>query len=188
MIVLSARARARLRRERERLEEEAEETTELNLVPYLDIVTNILMFLLATITSMVALGNINVSVPARAQVAASSGTPEPPKQGLNLTVAISGTGFILAGSGGVMYQNDAQGNPIPGKLPTLPKTAGDKYDLDGLRKLILKIKKAYPEEKQVILSANPDVQYDTVIAVMDVLRQDGSQELFPLVLFSAGVR
>ena len=52
-----------MRKIREHGEEMAEEGGELNLVPYLDIVTNVIMFMLATTTFAAALGDINVSSP-----------------------------------------------------------------------------------------------------------------------------
>lgn len=183
MTQLSSRARAKLRRERERLEEEAEESGEINLVPYLDIVTNILMFLLVTISTMVVVGNIEVATPERRAGQVNPGeTEEPEKAPLNLTVAITGKGFIVAGSGGVLYEND-----IPGRLPTVPKVSNDRYNFEALSKLLVKIKKQFPEEKQAILAANPDIQYEIVIGAMDTLRVGPDDELlFPSVLFSTG--
>ncbi len=55
--------RARMRRMREKFEEAEEETGEINLVPYMDIVTNIIIFLLASVVNQVPLGNVNVSSP-----------------------------------------------------------------------------------------------------------------------------
>jgi biopolymer transport protein ExbD len=179
---LTRRARARLRRERERLESSSEETDEINLVPYLDIVTNILLFLIVTITSMIAVGNIEVNTPERegpSAVAEATPTNQPD---LNLTVAITGTGFTVAGSGGFMYQND-----VPGKLPTVPKLRGGEYDFAALHRLLAKVKKQYPAENRAILAANPEIQYETVIGVMDVLRiGPDNEDLFPVVLFSTG--
>ena len=61
------RLRTKLRKIREHGEEMAEEGGELNLVPYLDIVTNVIMFMLATTTFAAALGDINVSSPTTSQ-------------------------------------------------------------------------------------------------------------------------
>ena len=57
-----SQVRAATRRMRDHVEEIEEEAGELNLVPYMDIVTNIIIFLLASVVNQVALGNINVSV------------------------------------------------------------------------------------------------------------------------------
>ena len=58
-----SQVRAAMRRMRDHVEEIEEEAGELNLVPYMDIVTNIIIFLLASVVNQVALGNINVSSP-----------------------------------------------------------------------------------------------------------------------------
>src|SRR5947207_15665618 len=99
------RLRTKLRKIREHGEEMAEEGGELNLIPYLDIVTNVIMFMLATTTFAAALGNINVSSPTTASQAQLQNTPPPePKNELNLTVSISDKGFTIAASGAVLYQ------------------------------------------------------------------------------------
>ena len=54
-----AKARMAMKRREEEIENEEMEGGELNLVPYLDIVTNVMLFLLATVTSGLLLGNIN---------------------------------------------------------------------------------------------------------------------------------
>ena len=49
-----------------------------------------------------------------------------------------------------------------------------------------KLKNARPDfkdETQVTLTANPGVDYGTVINVMDALRSDGTEDLFPEVHF-----
>lgn len=58
-----AKARMAMKRREEEIEEEEMENGELNLVPYLDIVTNVMLFLLATVTSGLILGNINSALP-----------------------------------------------------------------------------------------------------------------------------
>jgi biopolymer transport protein TolR len=171
------RLRTRLRKIRAQGEEMAEEGGELNLVPYLDIVTNIIMFLLATTTFAAALGDINVSSPTTAPATQlQNPTPPEPKNDLNLTVSISDKGFIIAASGAVLYQGfsfDAAGNlqQVSTTLPTIPKKGND-FDYDLLAKKMEEIKRtptAQPETK-VIVNANPDVVYEVVVAVLDACR------------------
>src|SRR5262249_40525933 len=139
------RLRTKLRKIREHGEEMAEEGGELNLVPYLDIVTNVIMFMLATTTFAAALGDVNVSSPTTgAGVAASADST--PKQELNLTVSISDKGFTIAASGAVLYQGfafDSAGNlvqPAAATLPTIPAKADGKLDFDLLAKKMREIK------------------------------------------------
>src|SRR5262245_22819871 len=109
--------RAAMRRLRAESDEAEEETGEINLVPYMDIVTNIIIFLLAVSVTQVPLGTINASFPTISQGgAASEETPEKPP--LNLTVTVAASGFIIAGSGAV--------------IPPLPKLPNGDYDYNAL--------------------------------------------------------
>lgn len=163
----AGRVRASVRRHIDEAEEEAESGGEINLVPFLDIVTNVIMFLLATISVILPMGNINVGAPRYAAAgAAGSDAPVPSKPPLQLTVTVTGTGFIIAGSGGVLYQNNE-----PGKLPTIPKTQRGEYDYAALVGMVGKLKDSFPDESNVILVANPDIPYEVVVLVMDTLRE-----------------
>ena len=66
-----------------------EHAGELNIVPYLDVVTNLVIFMLLSMTGLIALGVVNVSAPriAGEAPAAQAGDPNAPK--LLLTVAIA---------------------------------------------------------------------------------------------------
>jgi biopolymer transport protein ExbD len=179
----------------------AEEGGELNLVPYLDIVTNVIMFMLATTTFAAALGNINVSSPSTSAAAnvAQAEPDQQPKDELNLTVTVTEKGFTIAASGAVLYQGfsfDANGGlQMPGtELPTIPKKKGgdkgEEYDYELLSKKMSEIKGS-PQaaaESKVIINANPAITYDIVVAVMDACRNgpDG-KILFPDVLLAAGL-
>jgi biopolymer transport protein TolR len=188
MTAMTAQGRKRLRRERERLEAASEEGGgEINLVPYLDIVTNILMFLIVTAQAMLAVANIEVVLPEYSQSSGGEGDKKDEKPPLNLTVTITGKGFTVAGSDGalgVVYQDN-----IPGKLPTIPMAANGRYDFVKLQSLIVKLKLRFAKEESAILSANPDIPYETIIGVMDVLRIGPDKNpLFPKVLFSTGIQ
>jgi len=182
--VTVGRLTAKLRKVREDHEESEVENGELNLVPYLDIVTNVIMFLMMTTTFAAALADINVTAPTTA-AAAGGPSAEQPKQDLNLTVQISEKGFTVGASGGILN------NEKTGTLPTLPKAAKD-YPYPELTALMRKIKEApensAAEETKVIINANPDITYETLVATMDAIRSDGPKVLFPDVLLSAGVQ
>src|SRR5262249_48789246 len=108
----SAQLRNKMRRLREAKEDELEESGELNLVPYLDIVTNIVIFLLASVTTyQLGLSNVNVSSPT---FGVGSGQEGPPP--LNLTITVTQNGFTIAASGAVLPAPDLN-------LPTIRKEA-----------------------------------------------------------------
>jgi biopolymer transport protein TolR len=177
--VTPQRLRTKMRKIREQAEEMAEEGGELNLIPYLDIVTNVIMFMLATTTFAAALGDINVSSPTTASQAQLQNTPPPePKNELNLTVSVSDKGFTIAASGAVLYQGqtiEASGNispaPAGATLPTIPKKGND-FDYEGLTRMMAQIK-ATPtakNETKVIVNANPEIVYDVIVQVLDACR------------------
>ena len=202
------RLRTKLRKIREMGEAASEEGGELNIIPYLDIVVNIIMFMLATTTFAAALGDINSSQPTTSNAVSATPPDETPKNDLNLTLAISDKGFTIAASGAVLYQGfsfDKSGDlQQPGTvLPTIPKKANGEYDYELLAKKMMEIK-ATPtaqNETKLIVNPNADVTYDIVVQALDacrgklVLKPDPSRpgkeietfEGFPDVVFSAGV-
>jgi len=173
------RLRTKLRKIREAGEASAEEGGELNIIPYLDIVVNIIMFMLATTTFAAALADINVSLPTVAGASVPTNEPPPPpKDELNLTVSISEKGYTIAAAGAVLYQGfafDAAGNlqnNASTLLPTIPKKPNGEYDADLLAKKMLEIKKApaAANETKVIINANPQIIYQDVVQALDACR------------------
>jgi biopolymer transport protein ExbD len=171
-----SQVRAATRRMRDHVEELEEESGELNLVPYMDIVTNIIIFLLASVVNQVALGNINVTVPTISQGGGESDNTPPPKPPLNLTVSVGATGFTVAASGGV--------------LPVIPKLPTGQYDYASLTAKLQEIKAApdNAEETKANFNADAAIPYDIVVATLDAMRQNNDGKvLFPDVAFAAGI-
>jgi biopolymer transport protein TolR len=168
--------RAAMRRLKAHHDDLEEETGEINLVPYMDIVTNIIIFLLASVVNQVALGNVNVSVPTLSTAGSAAAEDTPPKPPLNLTVTVGATGFTIAASGGV--------------LPLIPKLGNGQYDYKQLTKKLVEIKSAPDNatETKVNFNADANTSYDIVVATLDAMRQDeNGKALFPDVAFSAGI-
>jgi biopolymer transport protein TolR len=180
---LSASQRAKVRRLSQPKElAPDEEGGELNIVPFLDIVTNVLMFVLATV-SVTFTATID-SYPPRA----GGGARAPTTKTLSLTVIIVNEGFSIKASGG----NVAPGCNDTGPGIAIPKKGND-YDYDSLRACAAKLKASSPDfaaEEQVTVSANPNIPYQTVIGAIDYLREAPNQQdpskptrLFPEVNF-----
>jgi biopolymer transport protein ExbD len=156
---------------REHFDEAQEETVEINLVPYMDIVTNIIIFLLASVVNQVPLGTVNASSPT---FGGAGGGGEEEKPALNLTVTVGSSGFTLAGSGGVMP-------PIP-KLPT-----GD-YDYGALTTKLTEVKNQFKEETKATFNADGGTAYEIVVKTLDAMREDkDGHMLFPDIVFAAGI-
>ena len=167
---------------RRRLREE-EHTGELNVVPYLDVVVNLVMFMLLSMTGLITLGVLNVSAPKIGGDAAAAANAAENQPKLLLTVAIGRQGFYVAGAGGVLGA-DAP-SPAANRPPTIPLREG-KYDYASLSAQMKKIKEQFPNETAVILSADPEIVYDVLIQTMDACREvsvkatDGKSERKPL--------
>jgi biopolymer transport protein TolR len=170
---LSPCQRAKIRRLAQPVEPEAGEGGELNVVPYLDILMNVMMFVLASVSVAFA-STIDAS-------AAQIGPKIVPRhEGLRLTAMITSHGVALKTAGGSI----AEGCGDLGPGITVPNARGG-YDLPSLTACARRIKGMQPEETQVTVAASPDVSYDTVVQVMDALRADESGRLFPDVTLGA---
>lgn len=177
----TGRLAAKLRKLREEHEEAEMEGGELNLVPFLDIVTNVIMFLMMTTSFAAAMADINVSAPTVSPAPAPDQDQDQHQQDLNLTVSVSDKGFTVAASGATLYENN-----VPGQVPTIRRT-GPVYPYESLTQLMRTIKDKFGDETKVILNADAAIPYETVVATMDAIRNDGKGQLFPDVLLSAGV-
>jgi biopolymer transport protein ExbD len=169
---LSTAQRMRLRRESVPGGED-DAGGELNVVPFLDIITNVMTFVLATVA--VAL---TTAIPARAPSGRPTG-PRPvelPK--LALDVVILDDGFAIS----------ALGHRIaPGCATEGAGLAVEGGDYAGLTACVEKLKALSPDfagERQVTIAANGDIRYQTVIDTVDAVRRTrAGEELFPEVYF-----
>ncbi len=172
----------------------SEASGELNIVPFLDIVVNIIMFLLTLTAYIVVSSELDARLPTTSRGGRGGVRPEAT---LNLSVTIAENGIIVAGSGGKLAPGCTQMQP--GRVITVPNLPNpaldadddgqpDVYDWRGLTRCLVTVKGQFPDESQAILSADPNVEYRHLISAMDAIRADGELPLFPEMLLSAGVR
>jgi biopolymer transport protein TolR len=163
---LSASQRSKIRRLSQPKElAPDEEGGELNIVPFLDIVMNILIFVLATV-AVTFTATIDTSPPASKSAGVRT---EVPSEALNLSVLIATEGFSLKTSGG----NIAPGCNDVGAGYAVPKVNGN-YDFTSLKACASHLKgssSAFADETAATISANPGVDFQTVVGVMDALRE-----------------
>lgn len=210
-----ARARMAMRRREDEILQEEIEGGELNLVPYLDIITNVVLFLLASVTTGLVLGTINSALPEYAEGAAPT-TPAPnpsDEPELQLVVAVTKTEIQLFSLSGLEGTVTAPKLRIPASKP------GQEYDYKKLTDAASEIVKrrwnarppmgalngkpaclrdgkqvpdaeCRPEKAtEVFLIVDGDIPYQVVIGTMDAMREapDGTV-LFPGVIFSSGIQ
>ena len=158
----------------------AEATGELNIVPFLDIVVNLIMFLLVTIVSVLALSQVAVDLP-RFGPCHGAGC----RESLDLGVTLAADGIWVSGTGGVLAEGCGQDVAVGSATVPLRRGA---YDYETLTECLRRVKAEFPSEDTVIVSADPNVEYEEVLRAMDASRADARGPLFPRVLVAASVR
>ena len=157
--------RRRARRARRR------EAAELNITAFMNLMVVLTPFLLITaVFSRLAILELNL--PTSQDQAADD---KPPEFQLEITVRDSGIEV---------------GDRNAGTLNRIAKTGND-YHLDELSKYLSRIKRQFPAKSDATLLLEPDISYQTVVAVMDRVRVSESldpvekrvvkSELFPEV-------
>lgn len=150
-----------MRRRRKR-EETSEASGELNIVPFLDVVVNVMMFLLATTTAAASVAQLDIELPG------GVGNRIP---SLSLGVALADDGIVVSTDGSL--------RPACARIPLRDGA----YDFEALHGCLLGLRAQYPDEDRMILTADPEVPYEHIVGAMDAGRDS-----FPRVLLSAGVR
>lgn len=108
-----AKQRSAVSRREAQIEDEELESGEINLIPYLDIVTNLMLFILASVAANIIFGQINTTLPDQgAPPAAQQNDPAKPpdEQPLGITVAVTRNEikvFSLSGLEGTLAQPKA---------------------------------------------------------------------------------
>jgi len=192
---LSAAQRSKIRRlATPKDAEEGEEAGELNIVPFLDIITNVMMFVLASISV-----SFTVTIDADAPKGGRGVKSGPQEESLNLTVLILEKGYYVKGRAASIApgcQSACTGSCDVTVARIAASDPGDSidgkvYDGPGLTKCVRtlkdKLENDAPQlaaETQVMISANPNVPFQEIVRAMDALRKDDKGDLFPEVVFT----
>lgn len=167
---------------------EEDNAGELNIVPYLDIMMNLIMFMLLSMTGLASFGVLNVAAPKYGPAAAAAAPDQPEnKKQLMLTVLISDKGFFVAGTGGVLPGDLSPAAPVAEGQPTIARLASGDYDYGALTAKMAAIKQLFPDESKIILGADSKIPYGILVKTMDACRESGGQMLFFDVSLAAGM-
>ena len=149
---LSAAQRGKVRRAS--APEPKEEAGELNVVPFLDIIVNVMMFVLATV-AITFTSTADIKPPSTKP---SHGAPS------GLAILVVDDGFSVKTNAGT--------------VANVPR--GDYAEL----KRVVATLKTSPDDKSVTITASANVRYESLVATMDAVRQtDDGKDLFPDVAF-----
>ncbi len=154
-----------------------QEGGELNLVPYLDVMVNLVIFMLMNITGFLAFTVLNASVPQISPNVQEARETLEKKKELLLMVRVTNEGFLVEPS--------VQGGPNLMKT-NIPKN-GELFNFELLRAQGKNLKAQFPQETKVLIIAQPLIRYEDIIGTMDALRDneaDGDNAMFPDVTLS----
>lgn len=165
------------------------EMVEPNITPMMNLMV-VLIPLLLTSAEFVKLGIIEMNLPPAAVGGKDemlSQIPEENQKKLDLAVTITDRGYFISSSLAVLSGEQAG-------EPTIPKN-GDDYNYEALTQKLAEVKdKAkgrFPDTDQIILMAEPGINYQTIVSTMDAARYQRINEilepLFPNVNLSAGI-
>lgn len=135
----------------------ADEPGELNVIPYLDILMNLIIFVLLSMTGLATWGVVNATAPALAR---PGDGPAPPPV-VQLSVLVSRGGFTVATADEVVLRTPA-------------------LDPVALRAGLVRLKATLPATTKVFIAADAEVPFETLVATMDAAREtDDHHALFP---------
>ncbi len=151
-------------------EEEEGADADLNLTPYLDIMMNLVIFLIFSFQVIIEFRLIDVVPPALSSSASAGASNETPKP--QPTLLITRAGYRLVSS-------------QPDLMPAvdIPKK-GEKYDTAELKDRLISWKKEFGLAESIVFTADLDTEYKIVVEAMDAIRMDGKEWLFPDVLLA----
>ena len=138
----------------------------LNLIPMMDILTVLVIFLLITaVFTHITIMDLNI--PTRAGGSAVN-VPN-----FSIEVIVRKAGLEIA-----------NGSSVEAAIPK----KDNQYDLEMLSKMLTRLKARYPEKEDATVLVEPDIQYDYLVQIMDAIRgadvrEEGSGEMRKIVLF-----
>jgi biopolymer transport protein TolR len=143
---------------------------ELNLVPYLDIMVNLVMFMLFSFQVILEMNVIDLVTPAYGASQAAAGDPD--QKTRVITLVVTDQGYTLLSSDETMARID------------IPRRGKD-FDDEQLKVKAAEWKDNYQLGTSLVLTAARNVEYKDIIGAMDAVRMDGDRFLFPDVLLAA---
>ncbi|MFQ5597575.1 MAG: ExbD/TolR family protein [Nitrospiria bacterium] len=136
------------------------EGVSLNITPFMNLMVVLIPFLLSGIVFS-RLAILEMKLPT-GQSATSAIKAE--KDPFRLIVTLREKELTILGSGI--------------KKTQLPFKKGN-YDLAGLTSILKQMKQQHPQETSMILLSEPEIPYESLIAIMDACREDQAAVLFP---------
>jgi biopolymer transport protein ExbD len=139
---------------------------ELNLVPYIDLLTCMVAFLLIT-----AVWSQLARLEAHQKGQGQAGEDTPPEKQFKLVVVVNDEGF------NVVADQDQQ--PIPKK--------GTEYDYEKLGGELKKLKDSHPDKNDIQIAVEDQIKFDTLVRTMDTALTARFPDITPIDAGGAGI-
>jgi biopolymer transport protein TolR len=120
---------------------------DLNLVPYIDLLTCMVAFLLIT-----AVWSQLARLEAHQKGQGQAGEDTPPEKVFKLVVLVNADGYNLVA--------DQDQQPIPKR--------GDQYDVEKLGAELKKMKESHPDKNDIQVASEDAIKFETLVKTMDV--------------------
>ena len=142
--------------------------TDLDMTSFLNLMVVLVPFLLITaVFSRITI--VELSLPS------SAGSAEITEPSFRIEVIVRSTGLELT-----------DGSSVISRIPMVD----DEYDLGMLAEQVLELKRGHPDEDDASVLLEPQIEYDHLIQIMDVVRSaelpgtDDQEEITRLALFT----
>jgi len=119
---------------------------DLNLVPYIDLLTCMVAFLLIT-----AVWSQLARLEAHQKGQGQAGEDTPPEKVFKLVIVVNSEGYNLVA--------DQDQQPIPKK--------GEQYDVEKLGTELKKLKDSHPDKTDVQIASEDAIKFETLVKTMD---------------------
>jgi len=167
---------------------------ELDIRPVMNLMV-VLIPLLLSCAEFVKLGVIEINVPpAKTSVGPGPGEDESTQDlrekelKLGLKIAITRDGITIGNAVTLLAGETGSG-------PTVPNKADGTHDFPKMREKLIEVKKlitgkGYTDENRAVITASPDIEYQTIVTIMDNVQtyENDNKEvvaLFPEVNFGS---
>ena len=156
----------------------AEEDTELNMIPVMNMFMVLIPFLLMS-ASFFHIKAINTSLPVHADKPV--GAKDPVKTKVKITVIVE----LKANEIKISALSDTLNALALSEIETiLPRRMGRDVSVSQLARHLKTLKSRYPESDTMILIPDGKVSYKEIIQAMDCARRYETERLFPNVVLS----
>ncbi len=145
----------------------SKEPVELDMTTFLNLMVVLVPFLLITaVFSRITI--VELSLPSASDAAARS------QPGFELEVIVRNAGLELT-----------NGTAVIARIPKVD----DEYDLERLSQFVMSLKRDHPDKENASVLLEPDIEYDHLIQVMDVVRSaelpaEGDEKPVRVALFT----